>query len=404
MRLVALALVGLAALSAVTYGLTNLRRAAPVVDANTVWTAKVERGEMLRQVRGNGTLVPAEVRWIPAPGDGRVEKIELKPGAKVTADTVLVELSNPVLQRDLLDAKWQLDAAEAGLKGLQSDLKNKRLDEQEQLASVEGQRHVAKLQAERDQKLFDQGLLAQYVLDVSNADLAALEEQVKLKRKRLAQMEASVDAELAVQKAKVEQFRALVKLRQTQLDALTVRAGTDGVLQQVMVEVGQQVTTASTLAKVARVDELKAELGILETQARDVQVGQNVSIDTRNGIVKGKVERVDPAVVNGNVKVEVTLEGKLPKGARPDLSVEGTVELERLPDVLHVTRPVGSQDNTNITLFRVDPDTGLAKRVPVKLGRGSVNQIEIINGLNAGDEVVVSDMSKWENVDAVQLK
>jgi multidrug efflux pump subunit AcrA (membrane-fusion protein) len=274
----------------------------------------------------------------------------------------------------------------------------------ESIAVAEGELHIAKLQADRDQKLFEEGLSAKHVLDVSLAQVEALETRVKLMRQRLEQMQANVEAQLAVQQAKVEQFRGLVSLRRRQLDDLQVKAGASGVLQQLMVEVGQQVTTATTLARVARPDQLKAELQVAETQMRDVQVGQSVSIDTRNGIIQGRVARIDPAVVNGAVKVEVTLEGELPKGARPDLSVEGVIEIERLNDVLHVARPVGSRPETRIGLFRLSGDGDFAVRTPVLLGRGSVNAMEIVEGLNEGDRVIISDMSKWEAVDKVRLR
>jgi len=391
-------------LGGTTYAFSILKRAAPVMDADSVWTAAVERGEMLRQVRGNGTLVPAEVRWIPAPAEGRVENIPYKPGETVSAETVLIELSNPVLERDLLNSEWELDAAEAGRRNLETEIETQQLGLQESIAVAEGELRIAKLQADRDRQLLEEGLSAQYVLDVSFAQLEAIETRVKLMRQRLEQMESSVEAQLAVQQAKVEQLRGLVSLRRRQLDDLQVKAGASGVLQQVMVEVGQQVTPATTLARVAQPDQLKAELQVSETQMRDVQVGQSVDIDTRNGIVRGRVGRIDPAVVNGAVKVEAILEGELPKGARPDLSVEGVIEIERLNDVLHVARPVGSRPETRVGLFRLSKDGDFAARTPVLLGRGSVNAMEIVEGLNEGDRVIISDMSKWEAVDRVCLK
>jgi len=272
------------------------------------------------------------------------------------------------------------------------------------MAVVDGNRHVAKLQVERDRRLFDEGLLAQHELDVSSAQLGAFETRTRLMGERLEEMQQTVEAQLAVQQAKVEQFRALEALRRQQLDALDVKAGTSGVLQQLMVEVGQQVTLATTLAKVARPDELEAELRIQETQMQDVQVGQQARIDTRNGIIDGRVARIDPSVVAGTVTVAVTLEGPLPKGARPDLSVAGTIEIERLADVLYVGRPVGSQSDTRVTLFKLDAADGAAVRTPVQLGRGSVNAIEVLEGLEVGDRIVASDMSKWEMVDRIRLK
>lgn len=393
-----------AILMGITIIISNLKRAAPVVKADTVWTATVKQGEMLRQVRGNGTLVPAEVWWIPAPVEGRVERIFFDPGESVNAETVLLELSNPVLERDVLDAKWELGAAIAGLKNLEIELSNRQLEQEERLAIVEGNLKVVKLQAELDQRLFDEELLNQHKLAVSLARLEALENQVSLMNQRLGKTQQNRQAQLDVGQARIEQYRALVALRRTQRDALKVKAGTDGVLQQLMVEVGQQVTTATTLAKVAKHDELKAELRISETQTRDIQVGQVVNIDTRNGIVEGRVARIDPVVVSGTVRVEVRLVGALPKGARPELSVEGTVVIDRLENVLHVDRPVGSRSNTLISLFKLDSNSDLAIRTPVKLGRGSVSMIEIIDGLSRGDRIIISDMSKWEDVDTVRLE
>jgi len=396
--------VAAAALAGTTFVFSNLKRAAPVVKADTLWTATVAKGEMLRQVRGNGTLVPAEVWWIPAPVEGRVEHISFDPGESVKADTVLLELSNPILERNMLDAKWELDGAIAGLKNLEIDLSNQQLEQEERLAIVEGNLEVVGLQAELDQRLFNEELLNQHQLDVSLARLKTLENQVSLMKQRLGKMQQNREAQLAVRQARVEQFRALVALRRTQLDALEVKAGTDGVLQQLMVEVGQQVTMATTLAKIAKPEELKAELQISETQTRDVLVGQPVSIDTRSGIVEGKVARIDPAVVSGTVLVEVRLEGPLPRGARPELSVEGTIIIDRLENVLHVDRPVGSRPNKQISLFRLDADGQLGVRTSVTLGRGSVRSIEIVDGLSPGDVIIISDMSKWEEVDVVRLE
>ena len=393
-----------ALLTVTTVALSRLDRAAPVVEADTVWMAVVERGELVRQVRGNGTLVPEEVWWIPAPSEGRVVGIHLKPGEAVEPDTVLMDLGNPVLERDLLDAEWELNAAEAGLENLEADLSNRQLEQEEAMALVEGEGQVAKLQVDRDRRLFEEGLLAKHGLDVSLAKSGALQTRAELMRRRLEKMRQTVDAQLAVQQAKVEQFRALVALRRGQCEALHVKAGTAGALQQLLVEVGQPVTTATTLAKIGRPDELKAELLVSETQMRDVQVGQSVDIDTRNGVVQGRVARIDPAVVASTVTVEVTLEGALPKGARPDLSVEGVIEIERLADVLHVGRPVGARPETGISLFKLEPNGDLAVRTPVQLGRSSVNAIEVVRGLDAGDRVIVSDMSKWEAVDRVRLK
>lgn len=383
---------------------SRLEPAAPTVERATVWIDTVKRGEMLRQVRGNGTLVPEEIRWIPAETEGRVERIFLQPGAVVKPDTVLVELSNPEVEQAAFDAQWQLKAAEAEYRNLRVQLESQVLNQRAVAASVEADFQTAKLQAERNEKLAREGLVSELDLRLSQVRAETLATRHKIEQQRLQKMAESAEAQLAVRRARLEQLRALFALRRRQLHSLRVRPGIAGVLQQVSVEVGQRVTPGTTLAIVARPEPLKAELRIPETQAKDVQIGQSVTVDTRNGIVPGRVVRIDPAVKEGVVTVDVALIGPLPKGARPDLSVDGTILIERLEDVLYVGRPAYGQANSTIGLFRLDPDTDCAVRVPVTLGRSSVNTIEILEGLREGDRVILSDMSQWDGYDRICLK
>ena len=399
-----IAAVGVALLAGATVAISSLKRAAPVIDADTLWTGTVERGELLREVLGNGTLVPKEVRWIPAPNEGRVERILARPGEKVEAATVIIELSNPVLERDALDAQWQLAAVEAELRNLRAQLDSERLAGEEAVVTADGAHEVAKLAVERDQKLFDSGLLAQQNLSVSLALARELKTRHEFAERRLVTGKSAAEAQLASQEARVEQFQALIRLRQKQVDDLEVKAGAVGVVQQVLVEEGQQVTRATSLAKVVRPEELKAELKVSETQTRDIAVGQLVNVDTRNGVTPGHVVRIDPAVQNGTVLVEVALDGPLPKGARPDLSVQGTIEIERLANVLHTGRPVSARADTRIGLFKLEPGGRGAVRKPVLLGKMSVHAVQIIEGLEEGDRIILSDMSKWEHVDRIRLR
>jgi HlyD family secretion protein len=357
---------------------------------------------MLLEVRGLGTLVPDEVLWIPATSDGRVVT-RLLPGVHLKADTIIMELKNPELEQAALDAEWQLKAAEADYNSLKAQLDSKLLDEKAQAATVQADYTNAVLNAEKDSALAKAGLAAELNAKLSRAKAEELTTRNQIEQDRLAVSAASVKAQLEAQKAKVEQLRALYELKQTELDRLKVRAGTEGVLQEVPVEVGQQVTTGTILAKVAQPNKLKAELKIPETQAKDVQLGQLASIDTRNGIIPGRVERIDPAVINGTVTVDVKLEGPLPLGARPDLSVEGTIEIENLKDVVYVGRPAFGQPNSTVGIFKLDEEGNGATRVQVKLGRSSVNTVEIVEGLRPGDRVVLSDMSTWDAFNRIRL-
>jgi len=393
---------GLLAIGSVTYGLSRLKPAAPSVDKATVWIDTVKRGPMLLEVRGLGTLVPDEVLWIPATSDGRVVR-RLLPGVHLQAATIIMELKNPELEQAALDAEWQLKAAEADYNSLKAQLDSKLLDQKAQAATVQADYSQAVLNAQKDAALAKAGLAAELNAKLSQARAEELTTRNQIEQDRLAVSAASAKAQLEAQKAKVEQLRALYELKQTELDRLKVRAGTEGVLQEVPVEVGQQVATGTILAKVAQPNKLKAELKIPETQAKDVQIGLLASIDTRNGIIPGHVERIDPAVINGTVTVDVKLEGPLPLGARPDLSVEGTIEIENLKDVVYVGRPAFGQPNSTVGIFKLDEEGNGATRVQVKLGRSSVNTVEILEGLKPGDRVVLSDMSTWDAFNRIRL-
>jgi HlyD family secretion protein len=390
------------ALVAVTLGLSRLEPAAPEVDRATVWIDTVERGPMLRQVRGSGTLVPEEIRWIPAVTQGRVERIRTLPGTQVTPDTVLLELSNPELQVSALDARSELEASEAAFTNLRIQLESQRLTQEATAAAVEAEHTQAKLQAEADAALAKEGLLAELTLKLSQVRAKDLEQRAALEGRRLAIAAEAIAAQLAAQQAQVDRLRGTYRLRMSQVEALAVKAGTAGVLQQVPVEVGQQVTPGTNLARVAEPGRLKAEVRIAETQARDVTIGQTASIDTRNGVIPGVVTRVDPAVENGTVTVDVALKGELPRGARPDLTVDGTIELERMENVLHMGRPAFGQEEGTIGIFRLTED-GHAVRARVTLGKSSVTTIEIRDGLQEGDQVILSDMSQWDAYDRVRL-
>jgi HlyD family secretion protein len=393
---------GLLAVALITLGLSRLQPAAPTVERGSVWIDTVRRGPMLRQVRGLGTLVPEEIRWIPALSEGRVERILVQPGTPVKRDTVLLELSNPQIDLDALDTAWQLKAAEAETINLKVQLESQRLDQAAASATIEANQKQARLQADADEELAKQGLVSTLNLKISQSRADELTIRLEIEKRRLEINSEAVQAQLAVQEARLEQLRALAALKRRQVEGLRVRAGIDGVLQQLPVQVGQQIAPGATLAKVTVPGRLKAELRIAETQAKDILIDQKAAIDTRNGIVPGRVMRIDPAVENGTVKVDVALEGPLPKGARPDLSVDGTIELERLADVLQVGRPAFGQEQSTVGLFRLN-GTGEAARVQVKLGRSSVNLVEIVDGLKEGDQVVLSDTSAWDAFDRIRL-
>jgi HlyD family secretion protein len=387
-----------------TVGLSRLKPAAPTVEGATVWKDTVKRGQMLRQVRGNGTLVPEQIRQVAAPVEGRVERIYAQPGEQVTAGTVLVELSNAALQQAALDAEYQVKAAEAELNNLRVRLESDRMGQQAGAATVQSEYNQAKIQLDTDEQLAKEGLIPTLTLRLSRVRAQELANRYKIEQQRLAIGTQSVSAQMTAQRARVEQLRALARLNQSQAASLRVLAGTTGVLQQVSVEVGQQITPGTNLARVADPTSLKAALQIPETQAKDIQLGQPVAVDTRSGgVIPGRVQRIDPAVQNGTVTVDVRLEGALPQGARPDLSVDGTVELERLDNVLYVGRPSFGAAQSQISLFRIEEGGASAVRVPVKLGRSSVNTVEILEGLREGDVVILSDTSQWDGVDRLRL-
>ncbi len=393
----------LSAAALAALGLGRLRPAAPVVERSAVWVDTVKRGPMVRAVRGPGTLAPEEIVWIPAATDGRVVRRLALPGTAVRPETVLVELSNPELEQAALEAECKLRAAEAELRDLRARLESERLTHQAQAATLESQHRQAKLEAERDAELARLGLLAELSLRLSQARAEDLGNRARIEWQRLEIEGEATEAQIAAKQAAVEQLRALCRLKRSQMEALRVRAGIAGVLQQVPVEVGQRVTAGTNLARVAQPQRLKAVLQIAETQAKDLLVGQRAEIDTHNGVLRGRVSRIDPAVQNGTVAVDVRLEGALPAGARPDLSVEGTIEIENLRDVLYVARPAFGEAYGRISLFRLDPDGRGAARAAVKLGRSSVSTIEILEGLRPGDRVILSDMSAWDGHDRIRL-
>jgi HlyD family secretion protein len=358
----------------------------------------------VRNTRGLGTLKPEEILAIPATTDGRVERRMLLPGAQVEPDTLLLELSNPELQTGLVDAEWQVKAAEATYTDLKVRLESQKLDQEAALAGVLAQFNQSKLEADRDQALFKEGLVVEIKMKISKNIAENYWNRYTIDKKRLEGSAESIQAQLATQQTRIEQLRAMYNLKKSQVEALKVRAGTQGVLQEVTADVGQRVAAGATLAKVVQPWRLKAELKVPETQAKDLLIGQPAQIDTRNGIIAGKVTRIDPAAQNGTVTVDCALLDALPKGARPDLGVEGTIELERLKDVMYMERPVFGQEKATITLFKLEPEGRFANRVQVKLGRASVTTIEVLEGLKVGDQVILSDMSAQDNHDRLQIK
>jgi len=387
----------------ITVGVSRLEPAAPRVDRDTVYMDTVERGSMLRQVRGTGTLVPEQIRWITAITSGTVEQIVIRPGAEVTPDTIIVELSNPELEQQALEARLQLDAALARYESREVELQSQLLTQQAGLAIVEADLSQAALQAEADEELAADGLVSQIQLRQSQSKATVLETRRKIELERLAIQTDLMRATLAAEQADVDRLRTIYQLRKDQVSDLRVRAGNTGILQEVPLEEGQSVTPGTNLARVGDPTQLMAELRIAETQAKDIQIGQPALIDTRNGVIPGHVIRIDPSVQQGTVTVDVALDGELPRGARPDLTVDGTIELERLENVIYVGRPVFGQENSVVSLFKLDPEGDHAVRTRVSLGRSSVNDIEVLEGLQPGDQVVLSDMSQWDAFDRVRL-
>jgi len=401
MRQAGFAAVGLLVVGVATVGLMRLEPAAPSVTRASVWVDSVREGEMLREVRGPGTLVPRTIRWIGAQSDGRVDHVILRPGAIVDADTILVEMSNPDLVQMTEEARFAVESAQAELADVELQLTNKQLDQKAAVASAEAEYEAQRLQAEGEKQAGN----AVPQLRYQRSELLAQQLKVKfnVERERLDQFSKSMQAQLAVPRTKVAQAEHTYQRRLEQVESLHVRAGTPGVVQEVLVEEGQRVALGANIARVARPDDLRAELRVPETQARDVQLDQLVRVDTRNGIVDGRVIRIDPAVQSGTVQVDVDFTGPLPRGARPDLSVDGTIEIERLPRVLFTGRPAYGQPNTTVKLFKLVDDGRYAVQVPVELGRTSVNAVEIIKGLEVGDQVILSDTSAWDDHDRIRL-
>jgi HlyD family secretion protein len=403
-RLAFIGVVVLLGCAGITQGLSWLKPSAPGVELSTIWTDTVKSGSIVRQVRGLGTLVPVDIRWIPAETEGRVERICVLPGTPVKSGTVILELSNPQTVQESVDADWQVKAAEAEYKNLRVKIESDLMNLRASAATIDSEYGSASRQARTDEALAKLGVISGLTLDASRDRAKELETRREIEAKRIEINTAATASQMAVLEAKVEQFRAFSQLKRRQLDSLRVYAKIDGVLQELPLEVGQRVTPGMTLAKVVQPEHLKAELKIPEIQAKDVQVGQPATVDTHNGIIAGTVSRVEPAVQNGTVTIDVKFEGTLPKGARPDLSVEGVIDLEHLTDVLFTGRPVFGGERSTVGMFRLEPGGKTAVRVPVKLGRASVNVIEVLDGLKQGDQVILSDMSRWNNFNRIRLE
>ncbi len=384
-------------------GLAALGPAVPSIERSSVLVDTVKQGDLMREVRGPGTLVPREIRWIAAETAARVDHIVVKPGATVAADTVILELSNPEVEDQLMAAKTAVTAAQADLAAKRIDLQSRLLDEQSTLAQAISDAAVADVQAEAEKSVAARGIIPAVQYKKSVILLQQAKNRVGIEKQRVAEFKRNIVAQVAAEQARLDQLNSTRELRQRQADALHVRAGIAGVLQQVPVEEGQQVSAGMNLARVARPDDLMAELQIAETQAKDVVLNQHVKVDTRNGIVDGRVMRVDPAVQNGTVRVDVELTGKLPAGARPDLSVDGTIQIEHLANVMYVGRPAFGQPESEVRMFRVDASTNIATRVPVRFGKASVNLIQVVKGLQPGDRVVLSDTSAFDQYNRIKL-
>jgi len=403
-RTVIFAVIGVAGIGGITYGLTKLKPAAPSLDPSTAVIETVKRGPFVRDVHGNGTLVPQVTRFVPAPADGRVEKILVQAGVEVGVGTVIVELSNPQMEQQAVDAQFQVKAAEADEDNLKVKLESDTMTQQSVIATILSDYSQAKLQLDADEALYKQQLVAELQIKISRVQVQNLANRLKVEQERLNVNSKATKAQLNAQSSRVQQLRALAKLKQEQVDALKVRSGTPGVLQEVSVKEGQQVTPGLNIARVADPNSLKAELRIAETQIKDVRVGQPVLVDTRNGVIKAQVSRIDPAAREGTFTIDATFTESLPSNARPDMSVDGTVELERLTDVLHVGRPAFGQGQSTIGMFVLTPDGQEAERRQVTLGRYSVSTVEVVNGLKEGDRVIVSDTSTLDAYNRIRLR
>lgn len=391
-------------IAAATFGFSRIKEAPPTINEDLLWIGTAQRGEFIRQVRGNGVLVPKVEWWLSAPGAGQVSRIHVEPGQRVAKGDPIVSLTNPILEQEVQDAKWKLQAAEAELKNQTAQLESQELDRKDAIVTLEAQLKVASMEAARDAELFKEGLLGKHQMDTSAAKEEELNTRLQLAQERLKTVKESTAASLAVQESTVEQLNGLVALKERQLQDLVVASREAGIMKQLLVEVGQQVTSATTLAHMAEPNELMAELNVPETQIKDIQLGQYVQVDTRNGYIDGEVKRIDPAVLEGTVKVEVALTSELPNSARPDLSVEGRIELDRRSDVLFIERPTISRENADIEMFCIAREDNLATKRRIRLGRSSVNTIEVLEGLAPGEQVILSDMTKYQGDDRIRLR
>lgn len=391
-------------LAVATYALGKIQASVPTVDRAGLWIESVQAGSMVLEVRGVGELVPDDFLWLAAETDGRVERVLLRGGALVEPDTVILELSDPETEQAAVAAALALQAAEAAYASLEADLRNETLQLRVQAATTEAMLEQADMQATVDATLASEGLLATLTSDLSAVRAEALATQLELERQRLETSEASLADRLAVQRAEIDRLRADLRVREGDVGALRVRAGMDGVLQEVVVDEGQRVLRGVNLARVADPARLKAELRIPETQTTGLQVGLPAVVDTRNDVVAGQVSRMDPAAQNGTVTIDVALEGPLPASARPQITVEGRIEVERLDDVLYVGRPAISQASDSISVFRVSADRTQAVRTQVRIGRMSATTVEVLGGLDAGDEIILSDTSAWDEWDVIELR
>jgi HlyD family secretion protein len=395
--------IALVALVAMTLGLRSLKPAAPRVDRASIWIDSVQRGPLVIEVRGPGTLVPERIRYISAVTAGRVERRLAEPGQEVQPETVLLELSNPDVQLEALESERQLTVSQADRVTLQTDLKTQRLNQEAAVAAAKAAYQDAKRNAEAAEELVAKELISTNEASRALDRVEEMETRFRVEEERLAVMVGASDSQLALQNAQVGRLNAVAQFQRGRVHSMKVLAGANGILQELPLEVGQWAQSGATLARLVEPGKLKAVLRIPETQAKDISIGQPAKIDTRNGIVRGKVRRIDPAVQNGTVTVDVSLEGEMPRGARPDLSVDGTIEVERLPNVLHVGRPAYGQANSAVGLFKLTPDGSEATRVTVRLGRTSVNTVEIVGGLAQGEKVIISDMSRWDGQDRVRV-
>lgn len=387
---------------AVMMAVGSLESAAPRVDRAAVWTGTVERGEFVREVRGPGRLAPREIRWIPAASPGRIERILVRPGTPVDADTILMELSNPDLVEEAEEARWAIASAEASLAALEAELDRSLLDAEAGVMSLEADLESARLQADAETELVSRGIVSTIQAAQSVLRVDQLEKRLDFERRRLLRLDSVNEAQRQSEHALLDQTRRHHQRLVRQVEGLAVRAGMAGVVQEISIQEGEQLAAGVNVARIARPDELIAELRIPETRAREILLGQAVRVDTRSGLIHGSVMRIDPAVRDGAVVVDVELNGDMPAGARPDLSVDGLIELERMDDTLHLARPAHGQPESTTRLFRIDPD-GQARQVPVTLGRASVNRIEILEGLRVGDEIILSDTARYDQHERIRL-